>query len=174
MANDQSIPSGKQIDLLKTWLDGEGHAGRVSPDSPSTNNSFLPFIAKFQVVRNTQASTLELAFRWYQSLVQADRTPSRVDSVPGPNQSVAVLAIDPTSTWISWLAPAKFIWRVGMTGQLVSTIVGEVSPGTEVQTDQQRAETAHFNVHPLGSAPMLSREDDGAVDASLSSTERRL
>jgi len=122
--------------------------------------------------RHDPGAGIPMARKKCQSLVQADRTPSRVDSVPGPFQSVAVLAIDPTYfrnpvDLDIMVSTGKNYLESGMTGQLVSTIVGEVSPGTEVQTNQQRAETAHFNVHPLGSAPMLPREDDGAVDANL-------
>ncbi|KAG6872434.1 hypothetical protein C0995_009768 [Termitomyces sp. Mi166 len=65
----------------------------------------------------------------------------------------------------------KLIRRIFQTAPLKDIINGEVSPGADVQSDEDLAayarKTAGVTFHPIATSSMLPREDGGVVDANF-------
>lgn len=65
----------------------------------------------------------------------------------------------------------RFARKVVATEPLREMITGEVGPGVDKQTDDDIKEYVRDNVqtvfHPVGTASLLPREDDGVVDNDL-------
>ncbi|KAG6858761.1 hypothetical protein C0995_014098, partial [Termitomyces sp. Mi166 len=162
LIDDLSLPTTPVSDIHREWV----HDGTVSFLELSAFDRFVPGTLETpEVGIDYMSSTLILLHPFSYGSVHISS--SEPTAVPGIDHNYLNNEVD-----VKILVEGyKLLREIYKKSPLKEHIANEVSPGPEIQTDQELTEyikkTLGSTFHPIGTASMLPRKDGGVVDTRL-------